>query len=140
MPKTKIISFVVLSEILRDAVRAEGYDSDNIHNNAPLWAEAVADINKWLADPAMILDDLSGDIDNGDSINDLFNEIYDPNNLDKLHVFIAPLEGGAAGIVRAKLAADLHTMNNDTIDPPAKSILFAWDGTKLVKINLDAHA
>lgn len=135
---SKIISFCHVNEVLRDAVRGQGYDSDNIHNNAPLWEEAVTDVDGWLADPNMVLDDLSGDIDN--SINDLFGDIWEDDARDVLHVFIAPLEGGTAGIVRAQLAADLATMNGVVADPPAKSALYVWDGTKLTKINLDAHA
>jgi hypothetical protein len=138
---TKIISFCPVNEALRDAVRAQGYDSDLIYSNAPVWAEAVADIDGWLADPHMVLDDLGGDIDSWDSINNLFGEIWAMKTRGTLHVFIAPLDGGASAVVRAKLAADLATMNDihPDQDKPAMSALYVWDGATLREIDLDAH-
>ncbi len=137
----KIISFCPIQQVLRDAVRAEGYDDDKIYGNAPLWAEAVEEVSAWLADPHMVLDDLGSDVD-GDAINSLFGDIWEEDARDELYVFVAPLEGGASAIVRAKLAADLHAMNNipDSQDKPAQSALYVWDGAALRKIDLDDHA
>ncbi len=122
----KIISFCPIDESLRDALRAENYDSDLIYSNAPLWTEAlevVANISSNDDSRDLMCFAESGSVDCATSLTStLFDDNAPP------HVFILPRGGGDVGLLRALVLADLTDFRGDMDVAPATA--YAWGNNK----------